>query len=473
MTKNSYSALPEWVTAKVLREQIYPIGLKELYRLCRERKIPHKVEEWGKKKRYLFPRDKVRKFFAEGYVEPEAQIEYVTQLTPIKEVNKFQGGATMAKWSKEDSHGRCRLDCGDGQIIERPGKRGNSYDMQFRDETGKRRTKVLKRVKNKADALVEYRKLRNEMIERQSVHGNPDITFSEFVPVYLRELRGRKLRCYRIIENAIRNRLEPFFCSFGLKEIRPRDVEYYRNERQDDGASDATIKQELSFLRNMVNVAIEKEYEVGANPVRIGKLGLHVTERTRWMRDEEQERLWPVLEKYPKPLKDLAEFVLNTGMRPNNVINLRWKQILWKESQIFVSAEESKNKHDMYFGLNETALAILERLKKANGHSEYVFARYGENRKPRKVTHRWYQRCWKKACEEAGVEDLRFYEMKHTLGTRLAAQGESAFTIKSVMNHRNLSSTERYVKNHNGANIEALKRMEQNHNGNGVISGVK
>jgi len=53
----------------------------------------------------------------------------------------------------------------------------------------------------------------------------------------------------------------------------------------------------------------------------------------------------------------------------------------------------------------------------------------------------------------------------------MAAAGKSAFTIQKIMNHAQISSTQRYVKNDQKANIKALKSMEKILNG--VKSGVE
>lgn len=133
----------------------------------------------------------------------------------------------------------------------------------------------------------------------------------------------------------------------------------------------------------------------------------------------------------------------------------------------------------MHFGINDTVLEILERLQKENRKSEYVFAYHDEDGNPHKVNTRWIQRWWRNAVEKSEKESgldfrgLRFYELKHTLGTRMAAAGENQFTIKGVMNHKSLNSTERYVRNNPQANLEALKRLEKEQSGDWSLKGLK
>lgn len=151
---------------------------------------------------------------------------------------------------------------------------------------------------------------------------------------------------------------------------------------------------------------------------------------------------------------------------------LKWDQIRWEERKIHVPKEQFKNKNqDGCFIINDTVMEILQRLKKLDHSMPYVFFRIDEFGRTRQITHCWYQGKWRLACKAAHVQDLRFYELKHTLGTRMAAAGMSAFTIQKVMNHAQISSTQRYVKNDHKANIEAMKSMEKILNG--VKKGVK
>ncbi|HKQ06161.1 MAG TPA: site-specific integrase [Blastocatellia bacterium] len=52
---------------------------------------------------------------------------------------------------------------------------------------------------------------------------------------------------------------------------------------------------------------------------------------------------------------------------------------------------------------------------------------------------------FRSACNEAGVQDFRFHDLRHTTGTRLADAGTDAFAIAEVLGHRNLQTTRRYT----------------------------
>ena len=46
----------------------------------------------------------------------------------------------------------------------------------------------------------------------------------------------------------------------------------------------------------------------------------------------------------------------------------------------------------------------------------------------------------------AGIEDLHFYDLKHSMLSRIAAQGASVFQLKCISNHSSTTSLEKYIK---------------------------
>jgi integrase len=397
-----------------------------------------------------------------------------------KEVKKdflfLKGGATMSSKWKKSTAGRCRHQGHGFSLIEDKNGKGVHYYLDIRYP--KRQTLSLRKIsgrpiQGRADALnVAYEFVTKRFTELEAA-SSPDTTFSQLIPIAERDLIRRKRRKAKEMVKRIKAVLEPYFGKMKLREIRlyPH-IEGYRDKRRAEGVKDSSIQNEIALARAMFNVAIKKELVNCRNPFeKVGvHLGLESDLRTRWMRPEEKERLWPVLEKYP-PLLYMAVFLLNTGMRPLNLLLLKWKQIIWNAGtpHILIPKDQFKTKRDAIFPINGTVMEILKHLFEQNPHEpdDYVFMRREGRGRLVPINRSWYQTTWRKACAEANVDDLRFYDMKHTLGTILAANPNvNAFTIKDVFNHTQLSSTERYVKQNKSAVLEALKSVEP------VLNGV-
>ncbi|MFZ5996400.1 MAG: tyrosine-type recombinase/integrase [Nitrospirota bacterium] len=60
---------------------------------------------------------------------------------------------------------------------------------------------------------------------------------------------------------------------------------------------------------------------------------------------------------------------------------------------------------------------------------------------------------FQKACVDAGLPKMRFHDLRHTTGSRLARLGCDIHFIAAVLNHSQLSTTRRYSK-HNVASLQ-------------------
>jgi integrase len=82
---------------------------------------------------------------------------------------------------------------------------------------------------------------------------------------------------------------------------------------------------------------------------------------------------------------------------------------------------------------------MLEPRRAAKG-SDYVFAN-PHTRRP----YTDLRRPFDSACREAGIKGLRWHDLRHTFGTRLAEAGHSEATIAELMGHIDPKTTRRYT----------------------------
>lgn len=216
------------------------------------------------------------------------------------------------------------------------------------------------------------------------------------------------------------NQLEPFFGEFRLRDITLQTVKAYRDMRGKSVKDDAIIR-ECVWLNEFFTFMIDLGF-MDKNPVNRKKLKLQPSKRDRCMSIEEEQAIWPLLEKYP-PMLAVADFALHIPMRPSNILSLTWDKILLNKKEALVSGELHKQKKDGHYLLDGETVEMLKEIQKLNsqnGNSPFVFTRY-ENGKSKPLTMKWIQKTWNEVIAEAGVEDLHFYDLKTTCLTRLAS----------------------------------------------------
>lgn len=111
--------------------------------------------------------------------------------------------------------------------------------------------------------------------------------------------------------------------------------------------------------------------------------------RTRWLTQEEWQRLRAVLEDESQLLRQAADFTLATGLRENNVLNLEWGQIDLRRRVAWLHGDQMKGGKSHGLPLNDAAMAVLS--ERRGCHATYVFAHPESGRPLYKASNRsWY-----------------------------------------------------------------------------------
>jgi integrase len=177
------------------------------------------------------------------------------------------------------------------------------------------------------------------------------------------------------------------------------------------------------------------------------------TPRSRYLREgSEQERLLALL---PEDLADIVRFVLETGLRWNEVAGLGWDDVDMVEESIRVYLKgkgHAKIPHTVF--LSKTALEILDR-RGNRAQSQFVFTTEAENdcrfddmvyRKGSQVkwTYNRMHRLFSVALAEAGIADFSFHDLRRTAARRL--WWDSNIEVAAAfLGHKDTSTTLRYL----------------------------
>lgn len=199
----------------------------------------------------------------------------------------------------------------------------------------------------------------------------------------------------------------------------------------------ATVNRELAALSKIFRLAIKPPYKIiSENPMsQVGFLNEN-NERTRYLSPDEETRLMDALLLNPT-LTAIVVLAINTGMRKGEILKLEWRDVDFSRNLIHV--RETKSDHDRFVPLNAPARAALDDLPRTKAQ-RWVFHSSSSSGHLVEI-----KKAWATALRFAGIEDFHFHDLRHTAGSRLAATGAHPNTIKELLGHQNLKTTERYM----------------------------
>lgn len=159
---------------------------------------------------------------------------------------------------------------------------------------------------------------------------------------------------------------------------------------------------------------------------------------------EESERILSDLKShYPEQVYNYFEFAFQTGMRPEELIALRWADIDWHRRTARVErartfrgrTKEVKNHEERDVDLSARALAALERQK---AHTFMLKGDIFQNPVTRRPWHderSQRDHYWNPSLLRLGIRRRRAYTTRHTYATRMVMGGVKPAYVAAQMGH--------------------------------------
>jgi integrase len=216
-----------------------------------------------------------------------------------------------------------------------------------------------------------------------------------------------------------------FFENYRLTDISPLLIEEYKGLRLQT-VRGSSVNRELSVLKHCFSQAV-KWGLTDKNPTQ-GVSMLKETPRTKYLTYEEEGRL---LSACPQWLGEIILFALHLGMRMGEILSLLWADIDLTQKTILVRT--SKNGMPRSIPMNRVIFDLLSSKEKGQP-LEKVFP----------VNKNTLSKTFHSLCQELGIQDFRFHDLRHSFSTRLSQSGCNVFQIMSLLGHKSLSMTARY-----------------------------
>jgi integrase len=244
-------------------------------------------------------------------------------------------------------------------------------------------------------------------------------------------LRSYKERCQRIDQVIV-----PFFgANRLLQDLTAKDVEAFRQERG-KGRAVATVNVDHNIFKHMIRQAMKRDL-VMRNVASLVAAPKPKNARNRILESEEWQRLYGAAPAWFKPVL-LTGY--HTGMRLEEILTLTWDRVDLERGRLYLPGHLTKNGQERTVPITPTLRRELQRLRAQDGVTRIqglVFTKDGE-----KLNHTYRE--VQRLCQEQGIKDFVFHDLRHCAVTNLADAGVDTETIMKIVGHSSVEMFLRY-----------------------------
>lgn len=207
----------------------------------------------------------------------------------------------------------------------------------------------------------------------------------------------------------------------------------------------------VALLRKMFNLARDWGLYSGENPATRIQF-FREESRDRFVQPEELPRLFQAIAEEPNTsIRGVLMTALFTGARRTEVLTMRWEDVSLTRAEWRIPQTKAGRPH--LLPLPHALVSLLRRVTRAEG-VPFVFL--GQNRTGPLQN---MKRAWDRIRSKAGIPDVRFHDLRRTVGSWLAGSGESLSLIGKVLNHHDVSTTAIYARLNLDPVRQALERQ--------------
>ena len=183
-------------------------------------------------------------------------------------------------------------------------------------------------------------------------------------------------------------------------------------------------------MHHFFNFCIEKGY-IDKNPCS-GIKKLNELSRLKTLSDSDIQKL--ISGATNKLTQDLITFLIYTGCRKGEALNLKWDDVDLKNDVIAIKG--TKTKYDRYIPISKPLKTLLGGIEKRQD-CLYVFNNDG-------VKLGDFKKSFHTACRNADLKDLRIHDLRHVFASKMVMNGTSLFITGELLGHRTTQMTKRY-----------------------------
>jgi site-specific recombinase XerD len=221
-----------------------------------------------------------------------------------------------------------------------------------------------------------------------------------------------------------------------------RDIERFIQQQRQAHLAAATINRRLNALKHFFEYLVMEEHSLASNPVKPS----HFLRRGRPLpKSLAQDHVRTLFAQITHPMDHaLALLMLRGGLRVSEVAHLRLDDIDWTQQSVRIN--QGKGRNDRLVYLSADALAALRTCLPARPTvvpEGLVF--WNQKRPHRPLSAKGIQKKIERYAKAAGIK-ASCHSLRHTFASNLLEAGAEVISIKELLGHASIKSSERYAK---------------------------
>lgn len=232
---------------------------------------------------------------------------------------------------------------------------------------------------------------------------------------------------------------------YSLAALTPKLIAQYRDSQLAE-VGPSTVRQRLGLLSRLIDLATrEWGIPLASNPCAMVSRPVVDDARDRRLQSGELERL--LVECSPH-LSAITNLAIETAARLGELLAVKWSDVDMHRRVMRLrgierrdgKSQRTKNGDALRaVPLSSRAVAILKELQTQPRHiGGRVFYWWADTSS--------FNKSWARACRRAGIENLRFHDLRHEATSRLFELGTfDSMEVASITGHKTLSMLKRYT----------------------------
>jgi len=225
-------------------------------------------------------------------------------------------------------------------------------------------------------------------------------------------------------------------------QVSWREVDRFIATQYRQGLAATTINRRLNAVKRFYDYLAEEDLAHSVNPVKPSHFLRTGRPLPKKLTREHVGSLFAAIDN----VMDRALFLLmlRGGLRVSEVAQLRLGDIDWEQKALLV--EQGKGRKDRWVYLSADALSSLHeclRRRPLAAADDYFF--WNQKRKRRPLTVKAIQKKMERYAQAAGIK-ASCHSLRHTFASNLLEEGAEVVSIKELLGHSSVASSERYAR---------------------------